>query len=68
MDNLISSCKINKFIKNYKHIENDLLELNKKSNELLNEQQKIKSINKHNEYINYIISIYENKQIDYSLL
>ena len=63
----MNTCQINKFIKNYKDIENDILEVVKKSNELLNEEQKIKTVNKTLENINYIISIYEGHKMDYTL-
>ena len=63
----MNSLKINKFIDNYKPIKNKKLKVNKKSNDLLNEEQKNKIINNTLEYINCIISIFENHKIDYTL-
>ena len=63
----MNTSQINKFIEKYKPVNIDKLEVNKKSIDILNREQKIKIINNTLEYINYLIAIFENDKIEYIL-
>lgn len=63
----MNTSKINKFITDYKPVNIDKLEVNKKSIDILNREQKIKIINNILKNINYLIAIFENDKIEYIL-
>ena len=62
----MNTCQINKFINNYKPIENENIKVYKKSNVKLLEEVKNETINKHLKYINLLISIIEKQKMDYT--
>jgi len=63
----MNTSQINKFIEKYKPVNIDKLEVNKKSIDILNREQKIKIINNILKNINCIIAIFENDKIEYIL-